>query len=296
MSTGAPTVVSTSPSGTEICCALGVEPAVISGSCDHPPSITDRPRLDRSRVDGATSAERDEQATSSETVYDLDDGLLREVAPDLVLTQRVCGVCAVDEGRIRQHLRDVGHEPDVLGLQASTLDSVLDCVREVGDALDRADRAADLIEQLRASFDATERYTATAEGRPRVVVFEWLDPLHVAANWVPEIVQRAGGTYPLADPGDRSVEVEWDRVRAAEPDVIVVAPCSYSVEDARAEIDALTDRPGWEDRPAVGNDRVYAVDGGALNRWKPRLAGECERLATVCHPDLFDGEPLAEPL
>lgn len=292
----APTVVSTSPSGTEILCALGVEPAVVSGSCDHPPSITDRPRLDVSRVDGATSAERDAQATSSHEVYDVDAELLREVEPDLILTQSVCGVCAVDEGRVREILADEPADPDVLGMRASDLPSVLDTIETVGAAVGREARAARLIAQLEDCFDTIEAITAESDDRPSVAIFEWLDPLHLAANWVPEVVERAGGEYPLADPGDRSVKVDWDDVRDAAPDVIIVAPCSYTLDDSFASIEELTGRPGWDDLPAVRNDRVYVLDGKALNRWTPRLAGECQRIATVLHPERFEGEPLAEPL
>ncbi len=293
----APTVVSTSPSGTEILCALGVEPAVVSGSCDHPPSVTDRPRLDVSRVDGATSAERDEQATSSHAVYDVDEALLRDVEPDLVLTQSVCGVCAVDEGRVREVLADVpAADPDVLGMQASTLDDLFRTIEQVGEAVGRSDRAARLVSQLEDCFDAVADLTAAGSDRPDVAVFEWLDPLHLAANWVPELVERAGGAYPLADPGESSVEIAWADIRDAAPDVILVAPCSYTQEEAFAAIEELTDRPGWADLPAVRNERVYVLDGKALNRWTPRLAGECQRVATALHPELFDGEPLAEPL
>jgi len=296
-----PTVVSTSPSGTEILCALGVEPAVVSGSCDHPPSITDRPRLDRSRVDGETSSERDGQATSSHEVYDVDEELLREVEPDLILTQSVCGVCAVDEGRIREILADEPTDPEVLGMRASDLPSVLDTIETVGAAVGREERAARLIGQLEDCFATVESIidegvAADSGDRPSVAVFEWLDPLHLAANWVPEVVAHAGGDYPLADPGDRSVKVDWDDVREAAPDVIVVAPCSYTLDDSFAAIEELTDRPGWDDLPAVRNDRVYVLDGKALNRWTPRLAGECQRIATVLHPELFEGEPLAERL
>ena len=292
----APTVVSTSPSGTEILCALGVEPAVISGSCDHPPSITDRPRLDASRVDGETSAERDDQATSSHEVYDVDEALLREVEPDLVLTQSVCGVCAVDEARVREVLADSPADPDVLGLQASSLGSVLDAIATVGAAVGRDGRAARLVAQLEDCFATVESVTGEGGERPSVAIFEWLDPLHLAANWVPEVVEHAGGEYPLAEPGDRSVKIDWDDVCDAAPDVIVVAPCSYTLDDSFASIEELTGRPGWDDLPAVRNDRVYVLDGKALNRWTPRLAGECQRIATVLHPELFDGDPLAEPL
>jgi|AntDeeMinimDraft_4_1070355.scaffolds.fasta_scaffold00106_13 iron complex transport system substrate-binding protein len=291
-----PTVVSTSPSGTEILCSLGVEPAVVSGSCDHPPSVTDRPRLDRSRVDGATSAERDDQASSSHEVYDVDADLLREVEPDLILTQSVCGVCAVDEGRVREILADEPADPEVLGMRTSDLPSVLDTIETVGAAVGREDRAARLVGQLADCFATVESITAEADDRPSVAVFEWLDPLHLAANWVPELVDFAGGDYPLADPGDRSVKVDWDDVREAAPDVIIVAPCSYTLDDSFAAIEELTDRPGWEALPAVQNDRVYVLDGKALNRWTPRLAGECQRIATVLHPERFEGEPLAERL
>ena len=289
-----PTVVSTSPSGTEILCALGVEPAVVSGSCDHPPSITDRPRLDVSRVDGATSAERDEQATSSHEVYDVDEDLLRTVEPDLILTQSVCGVCAVDEGRIREILADVSVEPRVLGMQANSLESVFESIEAVGAAVGRPERANRLVTQLEDCFETMARLTDDAGSRPSVAVFEWLDPLYLAANWVPEVVEYAGGRYPLAGPGDSSVQVEWDDVREAAPEVVVVAPCSYTVDDSMATIEELTDRPGWDDVPAVRNDRVFVLDGTVLNRWTPRLAGECQRIATVLRPDLFEGDPLAE--
>lgn len=290
--TDAPTVVSTSPSGTEILSALGVEPAAVSGACDHPPSVRDLPRLDRSRVDGESSAERDEQAASSRSVYEVDESVLRETAPDLVLTQSVCGVCAVDEGRIRQHLGDLPVDPEVIGLDASTVGDVLDCVETVGAAVGREDRAARLVDQVTDCFDALESITAGGE-RPTVAVVEWPDPLHLSANWVPELVEYAGGRYPFADPGERSVEPDWETVREVDPDVVLVAPCSYSLEETLAAMDELTDRPGWADLSAVRNDRVFALGGQALNRWTPRLAGECERLATVLRPERFEGDPVA---
>jgi len=190
-----PTVVSTSPSGTEILCSLGVEPAVVSGSCDHPPSVTDRPRLDRSRVDGATSAERDDQASF------IARGVRRRRGP-------------VARGRTRPDPHPVGlwrlrrrrgprprdsrrrtRRPEVLGMRTSDLPSVLDTIETVGAAVGREDRAARLVGQPADCFATVESITAEADDRPSVAVFEWLDPLHLAANWVPRTRRlRRGAT------------------------------------------------------------------------------------------------------
>lgn len=294
MTSAHPTVVSTTPSGTEILYALGVEPAAVSHACDHPPAAADRPRINTSRVDATASGDRDAQADG--TVYDVDVDLLRAIEPELVVTQSVCGVCAVDAELVDAHLDDVSTEPTVLPLQARDCTDIVDCIYEVGDAVDRPGRAADVAGHFESRLDSFRARTADVDDRPDVVVLEWLDPLRVGANWVPELVAAAGAAYPLADPGQRSVEFSWGELRELDPDVLVVAPCSFDVEETLARADELRGRPGWTELQAVQSGRVYALDGGLLNRWTPRVAAATERLARTVHPDLFGGDPPLTPL
>lgn len=277
MSTDPPTVVSTTPSGTEICYALGVEPAGVSHQCDFPPAARDQPTLTTSDGEGGN--------------YEIDVDLLRDLAPDVIVTQTVCGVCAVDEPLVREELGDRDGGPEIVALEASDLGSVSDCIRQVGAALDRADRAESVVDQFRDCVDQIGAMTATVGHRPSVLVLEWLDPLRTAGNWVPELVEAAGGTSPFSEPGERSTELSWADVRAADPDIIVVAPCSLDEETASDHAVGLRRKPGWAALTAVENDRVFALNGSVLSRWTPRLGGELERLAGICHPTVIDGEP-----
>ena len=282
-------VVSTSPSGTEILCALGVDPVAVSHACDHPPRVCDLPVVDRSPVDATASADRHaqvERAAETGHVYEVDADLLRSLEPDLVLTQAVCGVCAVDETLVDEVLADAPVDPEVVGMNARSLSDVYDCVRRVGRAVDREGRAAELVDGMRSRIEAVERL-APRDG-PRVAVLEWLDPVRGAGNWVPELVDAAGGTDVLGAPGERSVETPWHELRAAAPEVLVLAPCGLDESETAGRLAELADRPGWGGLPAVENGRVFALDGASyLTRWTPRLATATERLAAVAHPGTF---------
>lgn len=279
MSADGPTVVSTTPSGTEICYALGVEPAAVSHQCDFPPAAAERPTI----------------TDSGDDEYHVDAALLAEIAPDVIVTQTVCGVCAVDEERVSAELGPSA-DPTIVPLDASDLGDVADCVREVGAAVGREERAATVVDQLRDCIAQVSAITGAAGRRPAVVVLEWLEPLRVAGNWVPDMIDAAGGTSPLADPGERSRKVAWERLRETDPDVIVVAPCSLDPEATLERADELRTRPGWDELSAVREGRVFALDGNVLSRWTPRLGGELERLAGLLHPDLLGGRPDARAL
>lgn len=283
-------VVSTSPSGTEILCALGVEPVAVSHACDYPPRVRDLPSIDFSRVRGESSAERHDRVrtvSAEGTVYRLDTATLRDVEPDLILSQAVCGVCAVDTALVEEALGDLNRDPDVVGLHANKLEDLFSCIERVGDAVGREGRARELNAELRERLAGIESRTEGLD-RPRVAIFEWLDPLIAAGNWVPELVEAAGGEYPLADPGDRTVEVGWAHVRRVDPEVLVAAPCGFSTDDTLARSEELTGREGWAELAAVRSGRAYAMDGASyLNRWSPRLVEAAERLAACCHPAEF---------
>lgn len=290
-------VVSTSPSGTEILCALGVDPVAVSHACDYPPRVRDLPVIDRSPVDATASADRHaqvERAAGVGHVYEVDVDLLRSLEPDLVLTQEVCGVCAVDATLVDEVLADADVDPDVVGMSARSLSDVYDCIRRVGRAVDREDRAAEVIDGMRSRIGSVER--RAPEDGPRMAVLEWLDPVRGAGNWVPELVAAAGGTDVLGEAGERSVEVPWKELRAADPEVLVLAPCGFDESETVARLGELADRPGWDELPAVEDGRVFALDGASyLTRWTPRLAAATERLAALAHPGTF-GPPGATRL
>ncbi|WP_122090557.1 ABC transporter substrate-binding protein [Halalkalicoccus subterraneus] len=286
-------VVSTSPSGTEILCALGIDPVAVSHACDYPPRVEDLPSIDFSRVRGGSSAERHDRVrtvSAEGTVYRLDVGTLRDAEPDLILSQEVCGVCAVDTTLVDEVLGDLDGDPDVVGLDANELEDLFSCIERVGEAVGREKRAGELNATLRDRLAGIEARTEGLD-RPRVAVLEWLDPLIAAGNWVPELVEIAGGEYGLAEPGDRTVEVEWPSVVEYDPEVLVAAPCGFDVEATIARSEELTEREGWAGLSAARNGRAYAMDGASyLNRWSPRLVDAAERLAACCHPEEF-GEP-----
>jgi len=290
-------VVSTSPSATEILYAIGVEPVAVSHACDYPPEVENKPAIDSSRISGETSGERHAQTAAAAAdghVYSMHAERLRAADPDLIITQEVCGVCAVDTTAVDHVLSDLQNDPEVLALDATRLADLFECIHAVGRATGREDQARTLVSDLRARLMEIEERVEARARTPSVTVIEWMDPIHVAANWVPELVDLAGGAYGLADPGERSREHDWSAVVDFSPEVLVLAPCSYPVERTRDRLDELATRDGWRSLPAVRNGRVYAIDGSSyLTRWSPRLVDGAERLAAILHPDHY-GDPPAD--
>jgi iron complex transport system substrate-binding protein len=288
-----PRVVSLLPSATEIVYALGVTPVATSHECDHPPDATERPSVVESRVDAdASSADIDAQVQAAETeggVYRIDRETLAAVDPDLVISQGICEVCAVDTVVVEDAIADLGLDCDVLTTDPHSLADVLADVRRVGRALGREARAGELVAELEARVGTVADRAAAADARPEVAVLDWLDPVMVAGHWVPELVETAGGRYGLADPGDASTPREWTAIREYDPDVLVAAPCGFELDQTAENAADLTGRPGWADLRAVRRDRVYAVDGHHLtNRPGPRVVDTLETLAWLLHPDPFD--------
>jgi iron complex transport system substrate-binding protein len=294
-------VVTLLPSATEIVYALGVEPVGVSHECDYPPEATELPPVNRSRVDPeASSAEINEQVAEAEAgdgVYAVDREALAAVDPDLIVTQGVCDVCAVDHVLVEAAVADLGLDADVLTMDVHGLDDLFETIERIGDAVDRSERATDLVASLRERVAAVEETAAAAVAanagdRPRVAVLDWLDPVMVAGHWVPEMVEKAGGTYDMESAGSHSRPREWEEVRAYDPEVLVVAPCGFDLEQTRENLADVTDRPGWEDLAAVRTGRVHLVDGHHyVNRSGPRLVDTLEYLGAVTHPNEFDQPP-----
>ncbi len=285
-------VVSLLPSATELCYALGVEPVGVSHECDYPPRAREQPTVVHSRIDtDASSQEIDEQvdaAVGSGGVYSIDRERLRALDPDVVVSQGICEVCAVDDSRIRRAVDELGLDAEVVSTDPHSLGDVFDDLERLGAVLGREARASELLAGFRERVDRVERATPTAG--PRVAVLDWMDPVMVAGHWIPGMVEQAGGSYGLADPGDRSRPREWADIRAYDPEVLVAAPCGFDIEQTVENAADLTDREGWADLTAVAEGRVYLVDGHEyVNRPGPRLLDTLELFAGLVDPDL-DGE------
>ncbi|MEF8852901.1 MAG: ABC transporter substrate-binding protein [Haloarculaceae archaeon] len=302
-------VVSLLPSATEICFELGIEPVGTSHECDYPPAARAVPAMNRSRVDpDASSGEINEQVADAESeggVYEVDREALAAADPDLVISQGVCDVCAVDSVLVRDAVEELGLDCDVLTLDTHTLADLYDDIETIGAATGREERAADVVADLQARVAAVEERVAAAAAdgaigeRPRVAVLDWLDPVMVAGHWIPELVETAGGRYGMADVGERSRPREWAEVRAYDPEVLVAAPCGFELEQTVENRHELTDRPGWTDLAAVAEGRAVAMDGHHyVNRPGPRLVATLEHLASVLHPEVFGDPPeeVVQPL
>jgi iron complex transport system substrate-binding protein len=216
------------------------------------------------------------------SLYQLDLDVLAEAAPDLVITQDLCDVCAISYDRVSSAVRVLGGAgPKVISLEARTLQDVIDCLFPLGDALGAADIASEVHARLTARLAAVRDRAADRE-RPTVAAIEWLDPVWPAGHWVPEQIEVAGGVPLLATAGEHTSAIEWQAVVDAQPDVILLLPCGFPPERTRAELSVLTDRPGWSDLPAVRNDKVRILDGPAyFNRPGPRVVRGAEILASL---------------
>ena len=294
-------VVSLLPSATELCYALGVEPVGVSHECDHPPAAREQPAVIRSRIDASASSEEIDQqvqaAVAEEGVYEIDREQLAALDPDVVLSQGICEVCAVDDSRVRQAVADLDLDAEVVATDPHTLGDVFADLERLGERFDREQQASAVVSDLRERVARVEQ--ATPDDGPRVAVLDWLDPVMVAGHWIPGIVERAGGRYDLAASGDPSRPHEWREIRDHDPDVLVAAPCGFALEQTIDNAADLSDREGWAELSAVQSGRVYAVDGHEyVNRPGPRLVDTLEVLAGLVHPEAVqaaDGVETVEP-
>ncbi|MDT7806132.1 MAG: iron complex transport system substrate-binding protein [Actinomycetota bacterium] len=280
-------IVSLLPAATDLVAALGLLPDLVGRTheCDWPPGEVEHvPVVTRAEFDpDALSSREISEAVggarhSGSALYTLDSATLAAAAPDVILTQDLCDVCAVSYERVSEAVRTMDTGPLVVSLEPATIDGVLDCLRRVGDVLGVPERAEAEIAKLRKRLDAVR----AAPEKPRVVALEWLDPVWPAGHWVPEQIALAGGEPLLAEAGEHTRPVEWDAVVDARPDVLLLLPCGFTPERTRAELPALAQRPGWADLPAVRSGRVHVLDGPAyFNRPGPRVVDGAEILAEV---------------
>jgi iron complex transport system substrate-binding protein len=289
-------IASLLPSATEILCALGLADSVVgvSHECDFPAEIAGRPVLTEPKLDPrGTSAEIDEAVRrivrDGLGVYRIKEDELRALAPDLIVTQEQCEVCAVSFAEVERAVAEWLSAPvEIVSLAPSRLDDVLADFGRVGRATGRTREAEELAGHCRRRFDRLRQGARHIRSRPRVACLEWLDPLMAAGNWIPELVELGGGAYEMAKPGEPSTAMSWADLVEYAPDVVVLMPCGFKLEQTRRELPALTARPEWQALPAVRNGRVYSTDGSAyFNRPGPRIADSAELLAALIQPGRF---------
>jgi len=291
-------IVSLLPAATEIVACLGLLDHLVgvSHECDWPDPVRKLPRithcpihggnLDSGVVDRWVSRTLEEQGT----LYRLDEAKMRELGPGLILTQRLCDVCAVDYGSVAAFAGTLPGPPTVVNLEPNTLEEIFGDIRRVAAAAGEPGRAEPVLEALRARVEKVRRDAAAAGSRPRTCLLEWVDPPFAAGHWGPELVDLAGGVELLGRVGEESVRVTWEAVRAAAPEVLVLACCGYTAARTLEDVPRLRALPGWDDLPAVRSGRIHAVDANAhFSRPGPRTVDSLEILAEILHPEVFAG-------
>ena len=286
-------IVSLVPSATEMLYALGLgdDLVAVTHECDYPADARGLPKVTRDVLPtGLSAAEIDaavkERTLAGESIYELDENALNELAPDLIVTQALCSVCAVSYDDVRAIADELDSQPMVVSLDPHTVGEVLGDARTLAQATDRKDAAVELIAEASARIDRIRVATRNVR-RPRVVALEWLDPPFVAGHWTPQLISFAGGDDLLGFPGENSEERTWEELAAVSPDIVIVMPCGYDAEIAHREAEMHRDELAM-----VGAGEVVAVDASAyFSRPGPRIVDGLELLAHILHPELFPDAP-----
>jgi iron complex transport system substrate-binding protein len=289
-------IVSFLPSATEMVYALGLEDRLVgvTHECDFPSSVKQKPVVVRSAVPVETMAEPEIDKAVSEridaglSVYQVDETLLRTLAPDLILVQDLCDVCAPSGNEVSRALKVLSARPDIVHLSPKSLAGIFQNVQDIGNAAGCPETAEQWVRKSSENLQKITAVTRQLPSRPRVFCMEWLDPLYCSGHWVPEMVQIAGGTDELSRRGSDSVQVSWDAVRRWAPEVLIVMPCGCHLSKVLELASKLASLPGWSELPAVQTGQVFAVDASSyFARPGPRIVQGVELLAHLIHPEAF---------
>lgn len=282
-------IVSLLPSLTELVCALGHRENLVgvTHECDYPLGVERLPHLTRSKIPSNASSAEIDAAVAAEggSLYDLDADLLASLRPDLILTQSQCDVCAVNEGAVRRCASSLPGAPHVESVNPTDWPGVAAMFARVGEVLGNPAAGERL---ARAIDDQAAEIARARQGRPAVpvVLLEWFDPPFVAGHWIPDLIAMAGGRDVLGRSGQASRRASWDEVAEADPDVLLVCPCGFSLERSEAEVPTLLARPEWRRLRAVREGRVALIDGNAhFSRPGPRLRESLAIAAAAIDPD-----------
>ncbi|MBD3402445.1 ABC transporter substrate-binding protein [candidate division GN15 bacterium] len=289
-------IVSLIASATEIVHELGLGRYQVGRSheCDYPPEVKRLPQVTEPKFEpDGTSYEIDQRVKAilqeGLSVYRVHADKLDALKPDVIITQSQCAVCAVSEMDVEEAVRQmVSSKPKIVSLEPNTLDDIFNDIQKVAEALDVLTDGLRLTATLRRRMDIIAEAARKVEREPRVACIEWIEPLMVAGNWMPTLVEMAGGENLFGEAGRHSPMIEWGTIREADPDILFVCPCGYSNEQTLAEMPSLSQLPGYADLTAVKNNRVIVADGNRFfNRPGPRVVESLEILAEIFHPDRF---------
>jgi iron complex transport system substrate-binding protein len=284
------------PSATEIAFALGLGDSVVgvTHECDYPPDAKKKPSVVKSAIDHHTASSKEidrqvgEHLKARKSIYEIDLPSFKKANPDLILTQELCDVCAVDYGEVVAASQTLPQQPKIVSLAPSLLSDVLQDIRRVGEATGKSKDAEAFVVNLKSRIEHVRGQALRSNRRLRVACLEWLDPIYSAGHWVPELVEWAGGQEGLAEKGQPSAKIDWGQVAQFAPEVIMLMPCGFDVDRTLKEVHLLYELPVWKDLPAVKKGQVFAVNGHAyFNRSGPRLVDGLELLGQIIHPEFF---------
>ncbi len=289
-------IVSLIASATEIVCALGLEDQLVGRSheCDFPEPVKRLPVCTEPKFNTeGTSYQVDQRVKAilqeGLSVYRVDAERLRQLRPDVIITQSQCEVCAVSLRDVKEAVCQwLDSRPEIVSLEPNALADVWKDIGRVADALGTSKQGLELVGRLKGRMKSIAQSAAVLSHRPTVACIEWIDPLMAAGNWMPELVEMAGGANLLGEAGKHSPWMNWEQLVKADPDLIVVLPCGWDMERSRLEMATLAAKPEWPHLRALRSGRVYLADGNQyFNRPGPRLAESLEIMAEVIHPEVF---------
>lgn len=291
-----PRIISLLPAATEIICALGLEHRLVGRSheCDYPPGISNLPICSSAKfLPGSDSAQIDRQVkeilSESLSIYTLDRDLIKSLAPDVIITQAQCEVCAVSLKDVELALSDLlDKKCQLISLQPNGLNDVYRDIRMIADQLGVENAGKELLELSDERINIIRHKLKFITEKPRIACIEWLSPLMIAGNWIPEIIEIGGGTPVLTEAGKHSSYIDFQDIIQADPDIILIMPCGFSIQRTLQEIGLLLDTPGWTHLQAVKTQRVYIADGNQyFNRSGPRMTDSIEIMAEIINPKQF---------
>lgn len=286
-------IASLLPSATEIAFALGLGDQIVAVSheCDYPPEASGRPVLTKSAIHQKIHRSREvdsEVEKRGGDIYEIDEKLLEELKPDIILTQELCMVCAVSYTKVKEAARVLDADTKIVSLEPNNLEEIVDNIRFVGKITGKTREALQLASQLFKRIDNVKRKTENVRHRPRVFLMEWLEPPWAAGHWVPQMVEYAGGMEGIGNLGRPSQKIPWSKVVDYQPEIMVLSPCGFDLKDVVGEARVLESYPDWEKIPAFNNSRIYAVNASAyFSRPGPRVVDGLEILAHIMHPEIF---------
>jgi iron complex transport system substrate-binding protein len=284
------------PSATEIVYALGIGDRLVAVTheCDYPIDASRLPVITGSNIDHTGNPSREihnhivEAMHSGSGLYYIDHALLKRLAPGIIITQELCGVCAVSYDEVQRSVRHLPGEQNIISLEPRDVGDILVTIKEVGELAGVGDYADGIIRILRDRISAVDAGSSSVVHRPRVLALEWLDPAFVGGHWVPEMIHIAGGYDGIGRYREPSIEVSWEDIRQYDPEIIILMPCGYHLDDTVRAFRQTERDPEWNLLSAVRNDRVYAVDGSSyFNRPGPRIVDGVEILAEILQPQRF---------